>query len=41
MACLLMLGELPAAQDPDNPTPGEEAAIEAKLADYQRIFDAH
>jgi hypothetical protein len=41
MACLLRLGALPAAQDPDDPTPDELAAIEAKLREYQRIFDTH
>jgi hypothetical protein len=41
IACLLKLGALPAALDPDNPTPEELAAVESKLAEYQRIFDTH
>ena len=41
MACLLKFGALPAASDVDNPTADEVAQIEAKLAEYQRIFDTH
>jgi hypothetical protein len=41
MACLLKFGALPAAKDVDHPTADELAEIEAKLADYQRIFDTH
>lgn len=41
MACLLKLGALPPCADPDAPTAEENAAIQAKLADYQRIFDTH
>ena len=41
MAALLKLGALPAARDADNPTPDELEAIQAKLSEYQRIFDTH
>ena len=41
MACLLKLGSLPAAKDPDNPTDEEQAATRKALAAYQRIFDSH
>ncbi|HEY7244678.1 MAG TPA: hypothetical protein VH678_12450 [Xanthobacteraceae bacterium] len=41
MACLMKLGSLPAAADPDNPTESEAAAIRAKLAVYQAVFDTH
>lgn len=41
MASLLKLGALPAARDPETPTGEELAAIEAKLIEYQRLFDTH
>lgn len=41
LACLLRFGTLPAAADPDAPTPGERAAIRARLAEFQAVFDTH
>ncbi len=41
MACLLRLGALPPAADPDRPTPDEVAATNLALAAYQEIFDTH
>ncbi len=41
MACLMKLGSLPPAGDPDNPTAAELKVIRDKLAAYQRIFDTH
>ncbi len=41
MACLMKLGSLPPALDPDNPTETELKAIRDKLAAYQTIFDTH
>lgn len=41
MACLMKLGSLPPAADPDNPTEAELAAIREKLAAYQHIFNTH
>jgi hypothetical protein len=41
MACLMKLGSLPPARDPDNPTPHELAAIREAVAAYQKIFDTH
>jgi hypothetical protein len=41
MACLMKLGSLPAARDPDKPTARELAAIETAVQAYQRIFDTH
>lgn len=41
MACLLRFGTLPPAADPANPTAEERAAIRARLAEYQAIFDTH
>jgi L-asparaginase len=41
MASLMRFGSLPPAADPDNPTPAEVAAIRAKLAEYQAVFDTH
>jgi hypothetical protein len=41
MACLLKLGSLPPAVDPDNPTQAERDATRAKLAQYQAVFDTH
>jgi hypothetical protein len=41
MACLMRLGSLPPAADPDRPTEGELAAVRNSLAAYQEIFDSH
>lgn len=41
MACLLRLGSLPPAVDPEHPTAAELDAVRAKLAAYQAIFDSH
>jgi hypothetical protein len=41
MACLLKLGSLPPAEDPENPTAEELAAIRKAVAAYQAIFDTH
>jgi hypothetical protein len=37
----MKLGSLPAARNPDSPTAGERAAIEAAVEVYQRVFDTH
>ena len=41
MAALMKLGSLPAAADPDQPTPAELQAIRARVLEYQAIFDTH
>lgn len=41
MACLLKLGSLPPARDPEHPTDDELAAVRAKVGEYQAIFDTH
>ena len=41
MACLMKLGSLPPAADPDHPTDAEREATRTKLAQYQEIFDTH
>jgi len=41
MACLLRFGSLPHAADPTQPTAAELAAVKAKLAEYQAVFDTH
>ena len=41
MACLLRFGSLPPALDPTRPTPAELEAVQAKLAEYQAVFDTH
>ena len=41
MACLMRFGALPPAADPLGPTAAELAAIIAKLAQYQAVFDTH
>lgn len=41
MACLLKLGTLPPADDPENPTDVEKQAIKAKVKQYQEIFNTH
>jgi L-asparaginase/Glu-tRNA(Gln) amidotransferase subunit D len=41
MACLLRFGSLPPALDSTCPTPAELEAVQAKLAEYQAVFDTH
>lgn len=41
MACLLRFGSLPPATDPTHPTPAELEAVQARLAEYQAVFDTH
>jgi len=41
IACLLKFGALPPAADPVSPTEAETAALNARLADYQQVFDTH
>jgi L-asparaginase len=41
MACLLKLGSLPQAKDPNNPTAEELAATRKAVAAYQAIFNTH
>jgi L-asparaginase len=41
MASMMKLGSLPPAVDPESPTEAETAAIKAKVAEYQAIFDTH
>ena len=41
MACLLRFGGLPPATDPVHPTPAELPAVQARLAEYQAVFDTH
>jgi hypothetical protein len=41
MACLLRFGSLPPAADPEHPTSAELDAVQAKLAEYQSVFDTH
>ncbi|MBM3485729.1 MAG: asparaginase [Alphaproteobacteria bacterium] len=41
MACLMKFGALPAAADPDRPNATEKAAVAAKVAAYQAVFDTH
>jgi len=41
MLCIMKFGMLPPARDPLRPTPEEIAATEAKIAEYQKIFDTH
>ena len=41
MACLLRFGSLPPAADPEHPTRAELEAVQAKLAEYQSVFDTH
>jgi len=38
---LMKFGCLPTAADPDHPTQTELDAVQAKLAEYQKIFDTH
>jgi hypothetical protein len=41
MACLMRFGSLPPAADPAHPTMSELAALQAKLAEYQAVFETH
>ena len=41
MACLMRLGSLPLAVDPNKPTEAETEATKAKLAQYQDVFNTH
>jgi len=41
MACLMRFGSLPTAADPSNPTSAEIEALQAAVADYQRVFSTH
>lgn len=41
MACLLRFGTLPAAANPAAPTAPERAALRARLAEFQAVFDTH
>jgi L-asparaginase/Glu-tRNA(Gln) amidotransferase subunit D len=41
MACLMKFGSLPAAADPARPAPGEIAALNAAVGEYQNVFDTH
>ena len=41
MACLMKLGALPPAGDPDNPSEAERAATTQAIAAWQEIFDTH
>jgi hypothetical protein len=41
MACLLRFGSLPPAVDPEHPARAELEAIQAKLAEFQSVFDTH
>jgi hypothetical protein len=41
MACLLRFGSLPTATDPTNPTADELKAVQARLVEYQAVFDTH
>lgn len=41
MLCILKLGMLPTARDPSRPTAEETKAAEAKVVEYQAIFNTH
>jgi L-asparaginase len=41
MACLLRFGSLPPAADPTEPTAAELKAVQARLVEYQAVFDTH
>lgn len=41
MACLMKFGSLPVPADPDRPTAAELKALEAKMVQYQAVFDTH
>jgi L-asparaginase len=41
MLSIMKFGMLPPATDPSRPTAEEMTATEAKLAEYQHVFDTH
>jgi hypothetical protein len=41
MACLMRFGAPPPAADPERPTESETKAVDAVLAEYQKVFDSH
>ncbi len=41
MACMMKLGALPPAANPEEPTDAELRAIQARLREYQEVFDTH
>ena len=41
MACMMKFGAMPAAADPDAPSPAERDALAAKVAEYQEVFASH
>jgi L-asparaginase len=41
MACLMRFGALPPAADREHSTDSERRAIDAKIAEYQAVFDTH
>jgi hypothetical protein len=41
MACLMKLGSLPVAADADRPAAHEIDAVQAKIREYQEVFDSH
>ena len=41
LACLMKLGSVPAAADPDRPTASETDAVQKKIREYQDLFDTH
>jgi len=41
MACLMKFGALPPAVDPSRPTAAERTAVQAKVAEYQAVFNSH
>jgi hypothetical protein len=41
MACLMKLGSVPAAADPERPTASEAEAVQKKVREYQEVFDTH
>jgi hypothetical protein len=41
MACLMKIGSLSPAANPDRPTAEEAAAVREKVAVYQRVFNTH
>ena len=41
MACLMKIGSVPAAADPDRPTGGEVEAVQKTIGAYQEVFNTH
>ena len=41
MACLMKVGSVPAAADPERPTAGEVDAVRTAIRGYQEVFDTH